>query len=74
MCETFPHEVRVTAVSVGYGLAYALFGGTAPAVAVWLIDKTGNDIAFGWYIVAVTVISLGIAFTLRDRRNEPLED
>ena len=74
MCESFPHEVRVTAVSVGYGLAYAIFGGTAPGLAVWLIATTGSDIAFAWYIVAVTVVSLGIAFTLRDRRNEPLED
>ena len=33
MCEMFPRGVRVSAVSVGYGLAYALFGGTAPLVA-----------------------------------------
>ena len=57
MCESFPHEVRVTAVSVGYGLAYAIFGGTAPGLAVWLIATTGSDIAFAWYIVAVTVVS-----------------
>jgi MFS transporter, MHS family, proline/betaine transporter len=72
MCEMFPHDVRVTAVSVGYGLAYAIFGGTAPAVAVWLIGSSGNDLAFAWYIVVVTIISLAIALTVRDRRNEPL--
>jgi MHS family proline/betaine transporter-like MFS transporter len=74
MCEMFPHNVRVTAVSVGYGLAYALFGGTAPAVAVWLISRTGNDLALAWYIVALTAVSLTIALTTRDRRNEPLDD
>ncbi len=74
MCEMFPHEVRVTAVSVGYGLAYAIFGGTAPAVAVWLIGSSGNDLAFVWYIIAVTVISLAVALTIKDRRNEPLKD
>jgi len=74
MCEMFPHEVRVTAVSVGYGLAYAIFGGTAPAVAVWLIGTSGNDIAFVWYIVGVTVISLAITLSVRDRRNEPLKE
>ena len=74
MCEMFPHDVRVTAVSVGYGLAYAIFGGTAPALAVWLIGSSGNDLAFAWYIIVVTIISLAITLTVRDRRNEPLEE
>jgi MHS family proline/betaine transporter-like MFS transporter len=72
MCETFPHGVRVSAVSVGYGLAYALFGGTAPLVAGWLIKRTGNDLAFVGYVVAVVALSLAIAATMRERRNAPL--
>jgi MHS family proline/betaine transporter-like MFS transporter len=72
MCETFPRGVRVSAVSVGYGLAYALFGGTAPLVAGWLIKRTGNDLAFVGYIVAVVAMSLAIAATMRERRNAPL--
>jgi MHS family proline/betaine transporter-like MFS transporter len=72
MCEMFPHEVRVSAVSVGYGLAYALFGGTAPLVAVWLIARTGNDVVFAWYVAAVMAVSLAIALTTRDRRTVPL--
>jgi MHS family proline/betaine transporter-like MFS transporter len=72
MSEMFPHAVRVSAVSVGYGLAYALFGGTAPLVAVWLIAKTGSDVVFAWYIVAVTAVSIAIALGLRDRSRAPL--
>jgi MHS family proline/betaine transporter-like MFS transporter len=72
MCEMFPHEVRVSAVSVGYGLAYALFGGTAPLIAVWLIARTGNDVVFAWYVAAVMAVSLAIALTIRDRRTVPL--
>jgi len=72
MTEMFPHGVRVSAVSVGYGLAYALFGGTAPAVAVWLITRTGNDTAFAWYLIGLTAISLALALGVRDRRGEPL--
>jgi len=73
MCEMFPHAVRVSAVSVGYGLAYAIFGGSAPAVAVWLIGRTGDSGAFAWYLMAVTAISLGVALTTRDRHREPLD-
>jgi MHS family proline/betaine transporter-like MFS transporter len=72
MCEMFPHGVRVSAVSVGYGLAYALFGGTGPLVAVWLIARTGSDVAFAWYMAGVMVLSLLVALTARDRRHEPL--
>jgi MHS family proline/betaine transporter-like MFS transporter len=73
MCEMFPHHVRVSAVSVGYGLAYALFGGTAPAVAVWLMSRTGNEVALAWYVVAVTTVSLTIALTTRDRHGQTLD-
>lgn len=73
MCEMFPHAVRVSAVSVGYGLAYAIFGGTAPGVSVWLIGQTGNPLAFVWYLVAITVVSLGFALTSRDRHLQPLD-
>jgi MHS family proline/betaine transporter-like MFS transporter len=72
MTEMFPHGVRVSAVSVGYGLAYALFGGTAPAVATWLINETGNDTVFAWYLMALTAISLVLALGITDRRREPL--
>ena len=72
MSESFPHAVRVSAVSVGYGLAYAIFGGTAPAVAIWLIARTGNDLAFVWYLMALTVMSTAIALSIRDRHREPL--
>jgi MHS family proline/betaine transporter-like MFS transporter len=72
MTEMFPHGVRVSAVSVGYGLAYALFGGTAPAVAVWLIGRTGSDTGFAWYLIGLTAISLVLALGVRDRRGEPL--
>ena len=72
MTEMFPHGVRVSAVSVGYGLAYALFGGTAPAVAVWLISRTGNDTVFAWYLMGLTAISLVLALSVPDRRGQPL--
>jgi MHS family proline/betaine transporter-like MFS transporter len=72
MTEMFPHGVRVSAVSVGYGLAYALFGGSAPFMAEWLIGHTGSETAFTWYLIAVTAVSLAMALGVRDRRGQPL--
>jgi MHS family proline/betaine transporter-like MFS transporter len=73
MCEMFPHGVRVSAVSVGYGLAYAIFGGTAPAVAIWLIGRSGSDIAFVWYLMLLTAVTFAVALTLRERSGRPLD-
>ena len=72
MCEMFPHHVRVSSVSIGYGLAYALLGGTAPAVAVWLIGSSGNDLAFAFYLMGLTSVSLLVALTVNEKHGEPL--
>src|SRR5699024_8156031 len=40
LTEIFPTRVRYTASGVTYNVAYALFGGTAPYIATWLIYVT----------------------------------
>lgn len=73
MCELFPGSVRVTAVSVSYNLTLGIMGGTSPIVAVWLINRTHDDMAFAWYITAAAVFSFLVALTIKDKRNEPLD-
>jgi MHS family proline/betaine transporter-like MFS transporter len=73
MTELFPAKVRVTAVSVSYNLSLAIMGGTSPMVAVWLIERSHDDLAFAWYIAATALISFLIALSIKDRRNEPLD-
>lgn len=70
--EMFPRHIRVSAVSVGYNLTYALFGGTVPMIAVWLIRKEHNDLSFVWYLMTAGIVSLGVAFFLSDRGQEEL--
>ena len=72
MTELFPSKVRVTAVSVSYNIPLALLGGTSPMVALWLIGRTGDDLAFAGYISAAVAVSFAVALTVKDRRNEPL--
>jgi len=73
MVETFPHHIRVTAVSISYNLTFAVFGGTSPMVAVWLIERTHDDLAIAWFIIAAGVFSFLIALTLTDRSKQALE-
>ncbi|MFV9875801.1 MAG: hypothetical protein AB8U25_03380 [Rickettsiales endosymbiont of Dermacentor nuttalli] len=48
LVELFPTSVRFTGIALSYNLSAAIFGGTTPMVAAWLIRYTNmNDaIAF----------------------------
>lgn len=58
MAEVVPHRVRVSVMSVGYNIPLAVFGGTAPAVATYLIERTGDDFAPVYYLMALASVSL----------------
>ena len=72
LSEMFPGKVRVTAVSIGYNVTYAILGGTTPMVAVWLIEKNHDDTAFAWYIIAAATVSFLISLWFKERANQPL--
>ena len=73
MTEMFPGRIRVCAVSIGYNLVYAVFGGTTPMVAVWLIKREHSDIAFVGYIIAAAIVSLIFVWNVKDKTGQPLE-
>ena len=58
LTETFPTSVRFTGFAFSFNLANAIFGGTAPFIATWLIYTTGSSIAPAWYMVAVAAVAL----------------
>jgi MHS family proline/betaine transporter-like MFS transporter len=58
MCELFPTNVRYSGSALGYNVAYACFGGTAPFVAQFLIVRTGTPIAPAFYLVFFGLVAL----------------
>jgi MHS family proline/betaine transporter-like MFS transporter len=66
--ELFPTSQRYTGLSVGYNIGAALFGGTAPLVATFLIEWSGNVLAPAFYLSLCATVSLTILLTLRNRR------
>lgn len=70
--ELFATRVRSSGYSIGYNLSVAVFGGTAPYVATWLVAHTGNDIAPAYYVIAAAVISLLTVLTMRETAGRPL--
>ncbi|WP_028219638.1 MFS transporter [Paraburkholderia oxyphila] len=63
--KSFPAEVRFTGFGLSYNVAYAVFGGTAPALASYLVGKQGIVMAPAWYIAALSVLGLLIGVIWR---------
>ena len=71
--ELFPTRVRYTALSIGYNIAVAIFGGFAPFIATWLIRETGNPLAPAFYVITAAVVTLIILTRIRETAFEPLK-
>ncbi|WP_289097601.1 MFS transporter [uncultured Bifidobacterium sp.] len=69
LTETFPTSVRFTGFAFSFNLANAIFGGTAPFIATWLIWATGSPIAPAWYMVAIAAVAL-VAMCLSHENTE----
>jgi MHS family proline/betaine transporter-like MFS transporter len=73
--ELIPNAVRCTGIGVAYNMAMAVFGGTAPLVAAWLLTRTGDPIAPAYWITIACAISLFTAiFLIPETRHRPLHD
>ena len=70
--ELFATRVRSSGYSIGYNMSVAVFGGTAPYVATWLVARTGNDLAPAFYVIVAAGITFGTLLTMRETANRPL--
>jgi MHS family alpha-ketoglutarate permease-like MFS transporter len=71
--ELFPTEVRATGVGVPYALTVSIFGGTAPAIALWF-KNSGHESYFYYYLAGCIAVSLLIYSTMRDTKYSSLID
>ncbi|KMO84937.1 MFS transporter [Mycolicibacterium chubuense] len=70
--ELFATRVRSSGYSIGYNISVALFGGTAPYVATWLVARTGNQIAPAYYVIGAALVTLLTVLTMRETARRPL--
>jgi MHS family proline/betaine transporter-like MFS transporter len=54
----FPAEQRYTGVGFSYNLGIALFGGTSPMIARWLVESTGLLYSPAFYIIFTSSLLL----------------
>jgi MHS family proline/betaine transporter-like MFS transporter len=63
MVELSPARTRCSTAGIGYNLCLALFGGTTPWVATYLVARTADDFAPAYYIMIAA--ALAFVATLR---------
>ncbi len=73
LSEQFPTRVRYTASAFTYNLAYTVFGGTAPLIATWLIEQTGNRMSPAYYLIAIALLALAGGLALPETSKRPLD-
>ncbi|MFQ5787847.1 MAG: MFS transporter [Thermodesulfobacteriota bacterium] len=73
MVELFPTRIRMSAVSIGYNVGFAIFGGTAPLVATLLIKITDNKLAPSYYLILAGLISLIVFIKIRESYRDTLK-
>lgn len=74
ICEIFPRTVRCSAVSAAYNLTVGIAGGTAPAVATWLIGATGSANVPAIYIMVTAAVSALAAMSVHERSRQAISD
>jgi MFS transporter, MHS family, proline/betaine transporter len=66
LVEAAPPAVRCTAVALGYNLCYGLFGGLSPLVATWLVERTGDEIAPAFLVMASAAVTFATMLWFRE--------
>ncbi|UOF89002.1 metabolite/H+ symporter [Fodinisporobacter ferrooxydans] len=72
LAELFPTRVRNSALSVGYNLGVALFGGTAPFIATYLISVTHNNFSPTYYVIGCAIVTFLVLLTLKETNKDDL--
>lgn len=54
----FPTQVRFAGFAISYNVATSIFGGTAPAINEWLVERTGNDLMPAFYMMGACAVGL----------------
>ena len=74
MVEILPQRVRVSVLSIGYNICLSIFGGTAPLVATYLVERTADDFAPVFYLMGLAVISLIAVLSIKETAKKPLRE
>ena len=71
MVEAAPVQVRCTAVALGYNICLGVIGGMTPLAATWLVNRTGDEIAPAFLIMAAAAVTFMTILGFRETYRAP---
>ena len=71
MVEAAPVQVRCTAVALGYNICLGVIGGLTPLAATWLVERTSDEIAPAFLVMAAAAVSFATVLGLRETYRMP---
>jgi MHS family proline/betaine transporter-like MFS transporter len=72
LTEMFPTNVRYSSFALSFNLGNAIFGGTAPLIATFLISLSGDASAPGYYLMGAAVVAFVALLFTTETANKPL--
>lgn len=73
LSELFPTKIRTTWMSIGYGIANAVFGGFAPMISIALIKASGSPLSPAYFVMLAALLSTLTVMTIRETAHAPLQ-
>jgi MHS family proline/betaine transporter-like MFS transporter len=70
--ETFPRNLRCTAVALAFGISHSIFAGTIPFLSEFLVRETGSCYSIGMFMTLLAILALYSLGKLEDRTAQPL--
>ncbi len=72
LCELFPTQIRASGIGLPYAICSAIFSGTAPLIAAWLLSRQAPWL-LALYIMAISAIGAVTFWKMREpSHNAPL--
>ena len=66
LTELFPTRVRYGGFSIGYNFSVAIFGGSSPYLAQYLVSTTGNSLSPAFIVIGGAIATLLVVLTVRE--------
>ena len=66
-------RLRCTTISVSYNLTLAIFGGTTPIVASWLIHQTSETFTPAYYVMVMAAVTALVVSRLPETAHQKLQ-
>lgn len=72
LAELYATQTRNSSIAISYNLAFAVFGGLSPFIAIWFAHWTGSFLGISFYVILIAVVSCVVVMFMQETHKRPL--